>query len=346
MTRPELRLDARTFRDNIHAVRSRISPSELMLVVKDDAYGHGLAWTVSEAHSAGVTWFGSYDVRTALDVRREVGGAVRIFAWAISSDDEIDDALRNEIDLGVGSAGYLDRVIRRAGALGLVARVHLKIDTGLHRNGLLPQDWAQAVGVVRAAEDADVVEFVGIWSHIAEASDAEDDAAQDLFLDAIRVAEGAGARPRLQHLTASAASWWRSELRGSLSRIGAFCYGVRSADGPELDGIAPIASLVAPVIRVDGEHAVIGIGSFDGLPSTLSGSRVGTPDGVRILRRIDHTICVVEGWPGMDVGDEVHLFGPGAHGESSATTLAESIDTVGEEILTRLSTRVRRTVID
>lgn len=346
MTRPELRLDARTFRDNIRAVRARIEPSELMLVVKDDAYGHGLSWTVSEAERAGVSWFGSYDVRTALDVRRDVGGRVCIFAWATSTDEEIDEALRNGIDLGVGSAEYLDRVIRRAGDLGLVARVHLKIDTGLRRNGLLPLEWAAAVGVTRAAEDAEIVEFAGVWSHIAEASDAEDDEAQAVFLEAIRVAEEAGARPVLHHLTASAASWWRSELRGSLSRIGAFCYGVRSADGPDLEGIAPIASLVASVTRLDGDTAVVGIGSFDGLPSTLAGSMVGTPDGSRVLRRVDHTSCVVEGWPGMDVGDEVHLFGPGAHGEMSATTLAESIDTVGEEILTRLSTRVRRSVID
>lgn len=346
MSRPELRLSARTFRDNIEAVRARITPSDLMLVVKDDAYGHGLTWAVTEAAAAGVEWFGSYDVRTALDVRREVGGAARIFAWATSTDLEIDDALLHDVDLGIGSAEYLDRVIRRALALGVRARVHLKIDTGLHRNGLLPQDWPAAVAVARAAEESGAISFVGIWSHIAEASDAEDDEARAVFLDAIRVAGETGATPALHHLTASAASWWRSELRGSLSRIGAFCYGVRSADGPELDGINPIASLVARVIGVDGSNAVIGIGSFDGLPSTLRGSVVGTPAGPRELRRIDHTTCVVEGWGGMAAGDEVYLFGPGARGEVSATTLAEAIDTVGEEILTRLSPRVRRIVID
>lgn len=346
MSRPELRLSTRTFRRNIEAVRVRIAPSTLMLVVKDDAYGHGLSWTVTEAEVAGVEWFGSYDIRTALDVRREVGGAARIFAWATSTDAEIDDALLHEVDLGVGSADYLDRVILRAHALGVRARVHLKIDTGLHRNGLLPQDWEAAVSVARAAERTGSVELVGIWSHIAEASDAEDDEARAVFLDAIRVAGETGPTPALQHLTASAASWWRSELRGSLSRVGAFCYGVRSADGPELDGIAPIASLVATVIEIDGADAVVGIGSFDGLPSALRGSAVGTPAGSRELRRVDHTMCVVEGWDGMTVGDEVHIFGTGAYGEASATTLAEAIGTVGEEILTRLSPRVRRTVID
>lgn len=343
-TRPELRLDAPVFRANIDLVRARISPSTLMLVVKDDAYGHGIAWVAHEATAAGVDWFGSYDVRTAVDVRREAGDAVRIFAWATSTDDEIDDALLHDVDLGVGSAEYLDRVIARASVLGRRARVHLKIDTGLHRNGLLPQEWAAAIRTARAAEAMGMFEFVGIWSHIAEASDAEDDESRTVFLDAIRTAGESGPTPPLQHLTASAASWWRPEMRGSLSRVGAFCYGVRSADGPELDGIRPIASLVARVADLDGTDAVIDIGSFDGLPSSLAGCAVGTPAGARELRRIAHTSAVVAGWPGMKIGDEVYVFGPGGHGEESATTLAERIDTVGEEILTRLSMKMRRTV--
>ncbi|MHC9044151.1 alanine racemase [Microbacterium saperdae] len=346
MSRPQLRISSRQFRANIESVRDRIAPSALMLVVKDDAYGHGLSWVVEVAESVGVEWFGSYDVRSALDVRRVAGGAVRVFAWATSTDTEIDDALVQGVDLGVGTAEYLGRIIARAAALGVIARVHLKIDTGLHRNGVLREDWDDVVADARAAEVAGLLEIVGVWSHIAEASDAEDDEAQAVFLDAVRVVDDAGSAPAWQHLTASAASWWRPELRGTLSRIGAFCYGVRSADGPELDGIRPIATLVASVKAIVEGEALVDIGSFDGLPSTLAGSPVGTPGGARELRRIDHTSSVVQGWPGMAAGDEVHLFGAGAHGEVSATTLAERIDTVGEEILTRLSVRVRRVVVD
>lgn len=346
MNRPELRISATAFRANVAAVVERIAPSELMLVVKDDAYGHGLPWTVEQAEALGVTWFGSYDVRSALDVRRVAGGSVRVFAWATSTDAEIDEALAHGIDLGVGTHDYLRRIIARAEALGVLGRVHLKIDTGLHRNGVLREDWDAVVAEARVAETAGTLELVGVWSHIAEASDEEDDDAQEIFLDAVRVTGESGQVPRLQHLTASAASWWRPELRGSLSRIGAFCYGVRSADGPDLDGIRPIASLVASVVEIVAGDAVINIGSFDGLPSTLAGAPVGTPVGAGVLLRIDNTTSIVQGWSGVAVGDAVHVFGAGEHGEASATSLAERIDTVGEEILTRLSTRVRRVVVD
>lgn len=346
MIRAELHLDVGAFRANVAAVRERIAPSDLMLVVKDDAYGHGLSWVVETAVEMGVPWIGAFDIPTAVAARRIGGGGPRVFAWATSTDGEVDDALLHDIDLGVGSAEYLARVIARASAMGVRARVHLKIDTGLHRNGILPEDWADAVATARAAERAGTVHLVGVWSHIAEASDAEDDDAQSVFLEAVRATGDSGAVPNLLHLTASAASWWRPELRGSVSRIGAFCYGVRSADGPELEGIRPVATLVAPVVRIDGDGAVIAIGSFDGLPSTLAGAPVGTPAGARSVRAIRPTETVVEGWPGASIGDLVRVFGTGEQGEVSATTLGERIDTVGEEILTRLTGHVRRVVID
>lgn len=350
MSRPVLRIRTDRFLANIAAVRERIAPSELMIVVKDQAYGHGLEWAVTSAVQAGVTSFGCYDVRSGVEIRRHLDDTeqepVRIFAWATSTDEEIDQALEHAIDLGVGSAEYLGRVLARAKERGIAARIHLKIDTGLHRNGLLPEEWADTIVRVRASEAAGHVSLVGIWSHLAEASDAEDDEAREVFLAAIRTAEQAGPTPAALHLTASAASWWRPELRGTVSRIGAFCYGIRSADGPDLDGILPVAELTATVVEIVGGEAVIGIGSFDGLPSTLAGASVGTPAGGRELRRIAPNTAVVAGWDGMALGDEVRVFGAGETGESSATTLAERIDTVGEEILTRLTPFVRRLIVD
>lgn len=349
--RPILRISRRQFVRNIEAVTARIAPSELMLVMKDDAYGHGVEWAAGVAAAVGVGWFGSYDIATGLRVRatlgaRSDGTEARVFAWATSTADEAAAALSADVDLGVGSADYLALVIAAAAETGRTARVHLKIDTGLHRNGIRPEDWDAVVADARAAEQDGLIRIVGLWSHLAEASDAEDDESQRIFMDALERLRAAGATPDALHLTASAASWWRPELRGSISRVGAFCYGIRSADGPDLPGVLPIAALDAHVIEVTREHAVIGIGAFDGLPSTLAGAEVATPGGLRELRRIDETQSVVSVWPTAEVGDIVRIFGPGHHGEQSATSLAERIDTVGEEVMTRLTTRVRRVIED
>lgn len=343
--RPTLHISHTQFLHNIDVVRARISPSALMLVMKDDAYGHGIDWAVDAAASAGVEWYGSYDVYAGLRIREALGRrAGRVFAWATATADEVDAALHAQLDLGVGTMEYLRLVIAAAERVGIRARIHLKIDTGLHRNGIRPEDWAEAVAIARSAELAGLLAVSGVWSHLAEASDAEDDDAQEVFLTAVEKLRAGGSEPEVLHLTASAASWWRPELRGSLSRIGAFCFGIRSADGPELDGLRPISALSAPVLEVRDDRVIVGIGAFHGLPSTLHGMTVGTPTGVQELLRIAETTSEVAIWPGAAVGDDVWILGPGAHGEDSATTLAERIDTVGEEITTRLTSRVRRVI--
>lgn len=346
MTGPRLIIDDAAFRANISAVVARVEPAQLMFVVKDDAYGHGVEWAVSSAAAVGVRWIGTFDVATAQRVRAVVGDTVRIFAWVTSSDAQIDCAAASDIDLGVGAAEYLDRVIARAAAVRQRIRVHLKIDSGLHRSGLLADEWDQAVRVARHAEQQGLIELVGVWSHLAEASDEEDDAARARFLRAVRAASAEGGRVEYTHLTASAATWARPELRGNLVRVGAFCYGIRSADGPELEGIVPAATLAAPVVAVEGSTVTVDVGSFDGLPSILGGRvDVGTPAGPRLLREVHNFFSRVESWPGASIGDEVRIFGSGTMHEQSATTLAESIGTVGEEILTRLGPRIRREVV-
>ena len=129
-------------------------------------------------------------------------------------------------------------------------------------------------------------------------------------------------------------------------RFGAFCYGIRSTDGPELENIVPAATLVAPVVSVGAETVEVGYGSLDGLPSTLAGRvTVGTPGGPRALLAVRETSLTVATWPGAAVGDEVAIFGPGSLGESSATTLAEAIGTVGEEIMVRVTPLIPRVYV-
>jgi alanine racemase len=256
--------------------------------------------------------------------------------------DEIADALASDIDLGVGDAGFLEDIAAVAAASGRTARVHLKIDTGLHRNGIRPEDWPAAIDRARAFDRAGSIRVVGVWSHIAEADDQEDDAARGVFDEAVRAAEGAGFALEVRHLAASAASFARPEFGYDLVRVGAFCYGVRSSGGPaEADlGIRPIATLVAPVTHV-ADHAVsIGVGALHGLPSSLARHAVLAPaQGHVAVDEVGLFHTTVAPWPHAAVGEEVTVFGPGA---ATATDLAETIGTVGEEILVRVSPLVPR----
>lgn len=341
----ELDIDGAAFAANLEAVRARVAPAHHMLVVKDDAYGHGLVETVQRAQAAGVRRYGAFDVRTGAAVRGTLGDDVDVFVWIVGTETEAEEAIAARLEIGVGDAMLLEDVAAAAARCGLPARVHLKVDTGLHRNGVRPEAWDGFVGRAAELQRAGALDVVGVWSHIAEASDAEDDAARAVFDDAVAQARRAGLSPRLRHLAASAAAFARPEFRYDMVRVGAFAYGIRPAGGPSADelGITPIASLRAPVLRVAGDHVIAAVGALDGIPSSLAGvAEVGTPAGPRRLTRIDAHRCRIDAWPGARAGDLVTLFGPGRTGEPSATRLAERIDTIGEEIAVRVSPGVPR----
>ncbi|WP_243074855.1 alanine racemase [Microbacterium sp. SS28] len=337
----ELRVDLDAFAENLRAVRRAVAPAEHMLVVKDDAYGHGLGTIVQRAWAEGVRWFGAFDVRTGSAVRTRLGVAPRVFVWIVASAAEAQEAVDADLDVGVGDAVLLEDLA----AVDGVARVHLKIDTGLHRNGVRPEEWPVVVARAAELERAGRIEVVGVWSHIAEASHEEDDAARAVFETAWDQARAAGLRPRLRHLAASAAGFARDEFRYDLVRIGAFAYGIRPAGGPgesEL-GIHPISALVTRVVRVSTDTVTVGTGSLDGLPSSLAGHlEAGTSAGASLVRAIRLEESDLDAWPGAAIGDEVRMLGAGA--PFSATDAAETVGTIGEEIAVRIAPTVARVV--
>lgn len=334
-----LEVDLDAFARNLAAVRRRVSPSRHMLVVKDDAYGHGVEQIVRRAAGAGVEWFGAFDVDTASTVRA-LGDRFRIFTWLTVGAAEIAHARDLDLDVGVGDEELLEEVADAA--ISSPVRVHLKIDSGLHRNGVRPERWEAFVERAAALQAIGRVSVEGIWSHIAEASDAEDDEARGTFEWAVTRARAAGLGPGVRHLSASAASFARAEFRYEMVRVGAFAYGIPPAGGPTATdlGVVPAARLVAPVVAVTAESAQVGIGATDGIPSALAGRmRVRSGSGWHRVERIGLHALEVSALADTRVGDEVTIWGGDAHG---VTELAESIDSIGEELAVRLSRRIPR----
>ncbi len=344
---PRLVVDLGAFTDNVDAVRRTVHPAELMLVVKDDAYGHGLEHIVPAATAADVQRFVAYSVQTGLEARHWAGADARVLVLLAAEPGELDDALAAGLELGVGSERLLGAVVAAGARTGVRPVVHLKVDTGLHRNGVRPEDWAAFVARAAALQSDGELVVGGIWSHIAEASDADDDVARAAYDEACAIARAAGLTPSVRHLAASAAAFARPEFRYDLVRIGAFCYGIRPAGGPAEAalGIRPIASLRADVVEVEHDSVRIGIGSLHGLPSTLGGRvEIATPGGRCSLLRVGAYESEVAPWPGAAVGDEVIVHG--AAPAQSATDLAEAIDTIGEEIALRVNPLVPRVYLE
>lgn len=338
----EFVVDLDTFARNLRTIRDRVAPAQHMLVVKDDAYRHGLERIVQRAVTEGITWFGALDVVTGVGTRAASGPEARIFTWMLAGADDVREALAADLDLGIGTAELLETVASVAEAAGTVANVHLKIDTGLHRNGVRAEQWEAFVARAAAFEAAGVLRVVGIWTHIAEASDADDDDQRAVYEQAVAQARVAGLAPELLHLAASAAAFAREDFRYDMVRIGAFAYGIRSTDGPsdtEL-GIAPIGALRSEVLRVANIAVTVDGGFADGLLSTAAGKlNAATPGGVRRVSAVRADTSSIEPWDGAKAGEQVTLYGGAA---DSATDLAERLGTIGEEVILRLSREVPR----
>lgn len=336
-------VDLTAFIADLRRVRGVVAPARHMLVVKDDAYGHGLERIVRAAAGEHVGWYGAFDMHTAVRVRELAGPSARIVAWTVYDDADVDAALDADIDLGLGTRPLILAVAARARARRTTARVHLKIDTGLHRNGIRPEEWQEAVDLALSAQRDGALAVTGVWSHIAEASDDEDDRSRRLFLAAV---DALGAHRPLRHLAASAAAFARPEFRFDMVRIGAYAYGIRPAGGPgdaEL-GLTPIATLVATVTGVADDAVTVDVGFAHGMDSRLAGVlEVGTPAGTRRLTAVHATTATVDAWPGAAVGDDVALFGGAA--PHSATDVAERLGTIGEHVLLRVSPRLPRAYI-
>ncbi|MBC7723224.1 MAG: alanine racemase [Burkholderiaceae bacterium] len=344
-------IDLDAYRRNLTLLRDRLAPSELMAVIKGDAYGHGLLPIARAAVAAGVTRIGVLDVTTGLTLRSAgIGHEVSLFAWLLGPWDDYRSAIDARIELGVSTIDQLE-AIGTSGA-SVPARLHLKIDTGLHRNGATEQEWPPLVAAALELERAGLAQLTGVWTHIAEASDDEDTAAAERFRIAIAVAEDLGAHVSVTHLAASAAGFARDDCRFDLVRMGAFTYGIAPGGGvgPADLGLAPVMTLAGTLTAVrasnTGRTGVVSLGTAHGIPAGCPGLLPVTIDGRRypIVGRVEARHLEID--LGSDdgsaeEGDRVVIFG-GAEGELTLQDWADTLGTIGEELAVRVSPELPR----
>ncbi len=343
-----------------------------MAVVKADAYGHGVLPVARAALEAGAQWLGVAHVSEALALRA-VSIHAPVLAWLHTTDSDFHAAIAADIDLGC-SGWELPRIVAAAQQQRKTARIHLKIDSGLGRNGCTPEDWADLVNSARQAELTGSVTVVGIFSHLAvadEPSRVETDEQIAAFTMAVARAQQAGLRPVVRHLANSAGVLSRPDTHFDLVRAGLAIYGLSPfADQTSTDlGLRPAMTLrtlvsVCKDVPVD-QGVSYGLNYRTAAPTTLALIPLGYADGIpRIATggpvRVNGVTYPVVGRIAMDqmvidlgeaalvasggsvIGAEAVLFGPGDDGEASVDEWAAAAGTINYEVVTRISPRVPR----
>ena len=364
MWQAEVRIDLDAIRDNVARLRGATT-AEVMAVVKADGYGHGMLPSARAALAGGATWLGACTLVEALALR--AGGITApVLAWLVAPGMPLHEGVAADVDLSVASVAQLDELVAAADRAGRTARAHLKIDTGLSRNGATRDDWPALLEATAKAQAGGAVEVIGAWSHFAYAdAPGHETINRQLaaFHDGLAVAARYGIVPQVRHLANSAATLTRPDTHFELVRPGIACYGLTPIPG-ERFGLRPAMTARARVTltkRVPaGEGVSYGHTYTTQRETTLARVPLGYADGVPRhassvgpvllggrVRRIAGRVCMDQivldcGDDPVEVGDVATLFGADP-GSPTADDWAAAIDTINYEIVTRFgSTRVPR----
>jgi alanine racemase len=362
-------VDLAALRANVAALAAHVRGAALMVVVKADAYGHGVVPCAREARAAGATWLGVATPGEALALRA-AGDTGPLLCWLYGPAEDLSPLVAADVDVSASSAEDVSRLAAAAAVAERAARVHLKVDTGLSRNGAPEQAWDELFAAAAEAEGAGALHLVGLWSHLAAADEpGHPSVAIQLaaFDRAYQRARLAGLEPELRHLANSAGALVVPEARFDLVRVGIAAYGVEPAPGlAALAGVplTPVMrlraqlALVKPIAAGTGvsygwtwtapQDTVVGLvplGYADGVPRHAGNVVEVAVAGRRVpvRGRICMDQLVVELGPGAreQPGDEVVLFGAGPD-VPTANEWGEACGTIGYEVVTRIGPRVPR----
>ncbi|MBB6693699.1 alanine racemase [Cohnella xylanilytica] len=341
----------------------------LMAVVKANGYGHGLVASARAALRGGADRLAVAVLDEAYALR-EAGVRAPLLVLGYTPEAHVEAAIRLGVALTVFGREQLPEIEREAARLGATAHVHLKVDTGMSRLGIVSPE--AALDAARQIARSPLLKLEGVFTHFADA-DGEDPAPTleqaGKFENVLANMRADGIVPGLRHCCNSAATLKFPELHGDMVRVGIGLYGLpplerNECESPSLRRAMTLKTRIASLKPVaagmtvsygrtrtlsrDSMLAVLPIGYADGLRRGLSNRASVLVRDTRapIVGRVcmDQTIIDVTEAAGVRVGDEVVLFGE-ADGEGlvpAAEEWAGHLDTIHYEIVCGIGPRVPR----
>lgn len=364
-------IDARALRHNAGEFLKLIPrKTRLMAVIKSNAYGHGLSLVAGQLANSKLIWFGVDSIVEALRLRKD-GIKHPILVLGHTLPGRMADAVKRDIIVSISN---FDSLFALA-ALKKRPHFHLKLDTGMCRQGFLPEDVSRLTAFLRKAR----LKPHGVFTHFSSAKDPDDPAFTakqfETFSAMLDVLEAAGYTGCMRHASATGGALLFPEAHLDMVRIGMGLYGYWPSEESQktknikrktikLKPVLAWKSVIAEVKKIpkgsrvgyDGTErvsrdtimAVIPIGYWHGYDRGLSkiGEMLVRGKHARVLGRIsmDMTVIDVTDIPKALVGDEVVLIGVQGKEKILADELAGKIDTTAYEFLTSINPLIKRII--
>ncbi len=355
-------IDLAAVRHNLTEIRRHISPAaKLCVVVKANAYGHGAVEVAKVAVECGADFLAVATVAEGLELRR-AGFELPILILSLIPTSAAEVVVENDLTATVADLDCAEKISSAAVKLNRLAKVHLKIETGMGRIGIAP---AVAVLLAQKISVLPNVELEGVFSHFADADSADRTFTNQqikIFSDVAEKIRAAGVAVKIFHLAESAAILDIPQAHFDMVRAGIITYGLYPSDDVKKTlALRPAMKLVARVAFLKKIPAGVSIGygrefvaARDSLIATLP---IGYADGyIRAYKNfhveirgqlapiagricMDQTMIDVTDVDGVQAGDEVILFG------SDLITIddaANHLNTINYEVTCLVSARVPR----
>jgi alanine racemase len=367
-TEARIALDA--VRANLAEVRRHADGRSVIAVVKADAYGHGALPVVRALLAAGCERLAVLSVEEGCALREAGVAAPVLVLGGVHESPEL--AVEHGLTPVVHHTGHLERIAAAARRRGVPVRVHVEVDTGMHRMGA-PLGEAEALLVAVAEEP--LLELEGVYTHLARADEADlEPSLEQLasFRDLLAAARARGLSPPLVHCANSAGVLAGAALRDALPeanavRPGLMLYGVSPAPhlAASLHPVMTLRTRVAHVRTLRPGDAVgyaalyraeratrvatLPLGYADGVPISASNRGSVAIGGRRhpMVGRVSMDfVCVDVGDASVKIGDEAVVFGAADGGVLPVEEAARAADTIAYELLVRVGSRVPRVFLD
>jgi alanine racemase len=359
-------VNLRKMEDNLAVIRQKVAPAKVMLVVKANAYGHGLI-EVAKALADKADYIGVAVLEEGI-LLRKLGITAPIIVLGGIWGDQIQRYLQHDLTLTAPSVERLRQIDAVAEQVGAKARVHLKIDTGMERIGV---HYYSATSLQEAALSCRHVEVEGIFSHFANADSPDLTHARlqlERFNEVLRFYERHSLPVPLRHIANSAAVLRLPESYLDMVRPGIMLYGVYPApEVPHTVTVQPTLTWKSRVVYfkvVKPGHAIsygstwqsdhpvrvvtVPVGYGDGYFRSMSNRAKAIIRGNKYPQVgticMDQLMVNIE-WGSAYNGDEVLLLGESGDQRITVEDLAEWAGTIPYEILTNINTRVPRLYI-
>jgi alanine racemase len=353
--------------ENFRAIQAAVAPATVMPIVKANAYGHGLVDVARHLVTEGAASLGVAFLEEAV-VLRQSGLHVPILVMGGVFGNQLPLFLRHGLTVTASSIDKLRHIDESAREMGVTAKVHLKIDTGMERIGV---HYYNAHGLLERAAECRHCHVEGIYSHFANADDADLTYARmqlSRFLDVLQWYDKHGIAPPVRHIANSGAILQLRESHLDMVRPGILLYGVYpAADVRRTIAVRPALSWTSRVVYfkvVAPDHPVsygstwrsdhpvrvvtVPVGYGDGYFRALSNAAHVIIRGKKypVIGRVcmDQFMVNIE-WDTAYNGDEVVLLGAEGDAIITCEDVAAWAGTIPYEVLTNINTRVPRVYV-